>query len=177
MILEETINKLIRDTINLVLSVPGYAIKAKQNAPRPTGSYASVDFISDRNIGWEQHELVDNLIDLDITENISGLREITISIDFFRDSSIDYSRKVRTALVRQSVQELFSAAGVGLVKRTEVREISEPLENGWEERSQFDLTLSAVGTDLDIIKSIQSVEISGDAQFNGNSYNTIIEVP
>ncbi len=173
----DTINKFLRDVVNLIIVDTDYTIKAKQSgAPRPTGSYADVDMVTDRSIGWEQHELKDNTGDNDITDTISGVREITMSINFYRDSALDNARKVRIALVRNSIQELFNAADLGLLLRSEVREISEPLENGWEERAQFDIGLSAVGSDSDIIKSILSVDMTGQYEKGGLIYNFTIEV-
>lgn len=177
MIPSDTINKFIRDTINLLLSDADYSIKDKQTgAPRPKGSYATVDVTLDMSVGWEQKNLVDNTEDNDLTENISGMRQITVSTNFYRDSAVDNARKVRTGLSRESIQQLFSAANLGLTTRSEVREISEPLENGWEERAQFDIVLSAVGTDNDVIKSILSVDMAGQYQNHGLIYNFNIEV-
>ena len=177
MILESTINKLIRDVINLLLVTAEYTIAAKQkDAPRPIGAYADVDFVSDTSIGWEQQELVNNGGDPDLTERITGMREIMMSVNFYRSNSIDNARKVRTGLIRESIQELFKAANLGLIRRSDVREISEPLEDGWEERSQFDIVLSATGTDSDIVRSILAVDISGEFQSRGLKYNFTIEV-
>ena len=63
-----------------------------------------------------------------------------------------------------------------MVRRSEVREISESLENGWEERAQFDIVLSAVGTDTDIVRSILTIDIAGEFQSRGLKYNFTIEV-
>ena len=99
-----------------------------------------------------------------------------IIIGFYRNSSIDNARKVHSGLVRESVQALFREAGIGLIRRSEVREISETLENGWEERGQLDIFLSAVGTDTDLVRSIESVDMAGEFQARGLIYNFNIEV-
>lgn len=175
--LEEVVNKLVRDSVNLVLGIPGYTIKAKQaGAPRPTGAYAVVDFLADEALGWEQRDYTDNTSDPDLTESISGLRNITMSINFYREDAMDNSRKVRTGLVRESIQSLFSQAGIGLVSRSDVRDIDSPTDDGWEERSEFDLVLNAVGTDSDIVRSIMAVDIAGEFQARGLAYNFNIEV-
>ena len=177
MLLEEAANKLIRDTVDLVLGTPGYTIKSKQkDAPRPTGDYATVDYLATESVGREQRFFEDNETDLDITENIQGSRNLTMSINFYRESATENSRKVKKGLVRESIQALFSIAGVGLVSRSEVREIDEPTEDGWEERSQFDLVLNTVGTDSDIVRSIQSIDIAGEYQARGIDYILNIEV-
>ena len=178
MVLKDAVNKLLRDSVNLILAESNYAIMAKQkDAPRPLGDYASVDMINDQGVGIEQHTYTDqDDPDVDIVEDIAGVREIMMSIDFYRDNAIDNARLVRTGFIRESIQVLFRAAGLGLATRSEVREISEPLENGWEERAQFDIVLNAVGTDSDLIRSILSVDIAGEFQARGLKYNFIIEV-
>lgn len=177
MILEETINKLLRDTVDLLLTSPDYTIKAKQkDAPRPQGDYADVNFISDIGVGWEQFEYQNRTNGSDLDSTSKGMRQIMMSIGFYRDGSIDNARKVHSGVARESVQTLLHAAGLGLIRRSEVREIFEPLENGWEERAQFDIFLSAVGTDVDLVKSIESVDMTSEFQARGLIYNFNIEV-
>lgn len=177
MTLEEAINKLVRDAVDLLLEQPGYTIRSKQKgAPRPQGAYAAVDFVTSESLGWEQRIFEDNDSDPDLTEYISGLRNITMSINFYRQDAMDNARKVRTALVRESIQSLFSQAGVGLVSRSEVRELDEPRDSGWEQRSEFDLVLNTVGTDSDVVRSILTADIAGEFQARGLVYNFNIEV-
>ena len=132
--------------------------------------------MTDSSIGWEQRTLEDNVGDDDLTETIEGMREIMFSIGFYRDGAIDNARKVRTGFVKESVLELLRAANIGLTRRSEVRPISEILENGWEQRAQFDIVLSAVGSDTDLIRSILAVNIAGEFQARGLKYNFDIEV-
>ncbi len=177
MILQETINKLLRDVVDLILVSPGYTIKAKQkDAPRPIDAYGDVDFISDTPVGWEQFEYEDRDADDDLDNTSKGMRQIMMSIGFFRDSSKDNATQVQLGMVRPSVQSLFRQAGLGLTRRSEVRGISEALENGWEERAQFDIILSALGTDTDIVRSILSVDMAGQFQARGLTYDFNIEV-
>lgn len=177
MILEETLNKFLRDIVNLLLASPGYTIKAKQKgAPKPNGKYAAVDFVNDIRVGWEQKEFENNSENEDLTENISGMREIMMSVTFYRDDAADNARKVRIGLIRESIQELFKSANLGYVRSSEIREIDEPLSKGWEERSQFDIVLSAVGRDSDIVTSISSLDLNYQYQARGLVYNSNIEV-
>ena len=177
MLLEEAINKLVRDSVNLVLETPGYTIRSKQrDAPRPQGPYAVVAFVASESIGLEQRVFEDNDDNLDLTEKISGLRNITMSINFYRANATGNSRNARIGLVRESIQSLFSSAGVGLVSRSEVRDIDSPTDDGWEERSQFDLVLNTVATDQDIVKSIQAIDITSEVQYRGPKYTFNIEV-
>lgn len=174
MILEETVNKLVRDIVNSVLNVNN-TIKAKQNGPRPMGTYADVDFLHDDSIGWDQKVITDENAQ-DVNHTTQGARNITLSIGFYREGAMDNARKVRTGFARQTVYETLYSADMGLVDRSEVRDISEVFESKWEERAQFDLTLSAVGTDTEIINAILSVTIDGDFQTSGKSIPITVEV-
>jgi hypothetical protein len=178
MILYGVINKLIRDTVDLALISPGFTIKAKQqNAPRPPGAYADVDLISDTGIGWDQYSIENNIADPDITVNTDQMRRIALSLGFYRQGAIDNARLVQQALVRQSIQDIWRQGKVALIRRSEVREISSTLEDTWEERAQFDIMISVVGTDQDVIRSIQSVDIAGRYQTENLYYNFNLEIP
>lgn len=170
MILTDVLNKAIRDTVLTIIGGNYVVIAAKQSAaPRPDGSYADVDFLSQATIGWDERSLENN--GDDITENISGMREVVMSIGFFRDNAIDNARKVHTGLIRSSIQTLWNTAGIGLTKRGAITEITEALETTWEERSTFDITLNLIGDDTDIIGSILSVEIDGSFRPLGSNTN------
>ena len=136
-----------------------------------------MDFLTDTGTGWEEVELTDNELDLDLTETITGFREVTYSIGFYRDGAYDNARKVRTGVLRESVQALMRAGLVGLGQRSEVRSITENLETGWEQRAQFDITLHVLGSDSDAVTSIQSLEIQGEIETNSLVYPITIEVP
>lgn len=177
MIAYELINRLVRNTVDLILLSPGFTIKAKQqNAPRPKGAYADVDIISDLGLGWDQYDRKDNAQDLDITTTTQQLRQITLSVNFYRDDAVDKARKVQQALCRETIQSIFTQAKAALIRRSEVREISSTLENTWEERAQFDILLSVVGTDQEIIRSIQSVDIPAEYQTGDVNYKFNVEI-
>jgi len=171
------LSKIIRESIDSITGINGLSIDAKQlDAPRPTGNYATVDVSDDRANGWEEVELLDNNLDPDIAGIYSGYREITFSINFFRSGAVDLARASRTGFVRESISEAFKAGKIGLLSRSEVREISLALENGYEERAQFDLTISAVGTDTEILRSVEVVSIELRSQYRNVEHIAQIEV-
>lgn len=177
MILEEVLNKLIRDSVDLILAIPDFSVKAEQpdDAPRPTGAFAAIDFVSDFNLGWEQRDLVDEG-DEDLTETISGQREVMMSVNFFNTGARDNARKARTGFVKTSILQLFNAAKVGLVRRSDVRDLTEIVRGTWEPRAQFDLFLNVVGSDSEIIAAILSADIELEHQSGSVIYNATIEV-
>tara|TARA_R110000744_G_scaffold111795_1_gene209984 strand:- start:335 stop:874 length:540 start_codon:yes stop_codon:yes gene_type:complete len=175
-IIEETLNKIVREIVDIIIGTNGYTIAAKQNAPRPAGAYASVDAVLIKQLGWEESTLTDRLLDDDIDEHIEGSREVMYSIQFFREDAISNASSVQTGVIRTTIQDKLRAADLGLVSRSDVRDISEALENGWETRAQFDFVLSATGTDDDIITSIMEANISGNFETRGNQLPIDIEV-
>lgn len=177
MILEETVNKFVRDAINLILNDPSViVIRGRQDAAAPSGNspYAAVNFVNETPIGWDQSTYSDSGEDLGQT--IEGMREIMLSVDFYRTGARDNARRCKQGVIRNSIREFFVAADLGYVRSSEVRDISVTLGDGWEDRAQFDIVLSAVGTDTDIVRSIQSVNIQAEYQFRGIAYNQSIMV-
>lgn len=164
MIDHAALNKLVRDSINTILGIPGFAVAAKQNAPRPAGAYAVVDFLTSVNYGWENITYENDTLTDDLIENIEGLKLVTLSISFFRDSARNNAEKVRIGLLRQSVQSAFYALDVGLISRSEIRDIDESLEFGWEDRAQMDITISVSNTDSDTTPAIAAMTITGEVQ-------------
>jgi len=175
-LVEASLNKIVRDIINNIVEISDFAIAAKQNAPRPATSYASVDVITINKVGWEEQELTDRVVDADVDSKREGYREVMYSLNFYRTGAYDNALKVQIGLVRQAIYEALWIAEMGLGSRSEVRDISEPLEKGWEERAQFDLVLSVIGTDEEIIRSIEQVTIQGDFETRGTSFPVTVEV-
>ena len=154
------LNKVIRDTVNSILGVDNFAIASRQkDTPRPLGSYADVDFLSEESLSWYEQEISTSVLgDLDF--DYTDLRHITFSLGFYRDGAFDNARRCHVGLQRQSVRSLFNSAQIGLATRSSIRQISETLEDGIEERAQFDVTLSVVGSDSEIIGCIERADIS-----------------
>ena len=176
MILEEALNMLMRHTMNLVVGQTNYAIKSQQkDAPRPSGPYGDVLLMHDRLMGWEQIDY-SNRTDMNLDVRGRGIHEVMFSLGFYRDSAIDNARRVHAGIFRESIRAMFRTAQVGLARRSEVRQISEPLESGFEERAQFDIFLSVVGVDSDIVTCIESVDMNMEYQARGLVYNSQIEV-
>ena len=177
MILDETLNKFVRDIINLILETPDFAIRAKQqNAPRPIEQYATVDLTTYTSVGTDHFENENGQITDTIERTSSGYRSVMCSVNFYRDDSKDKARTVRKGLSRETIQDLFKAANIGLIRNSEIRDIDFALEDTWESRAQFDIFLSIIDNDTDIINSINSVDVSSVYESRGLEYNFNIEV-
>jgi len=175
MILDSALNKIIRDITNSILGVPGFAIKSKDKGQRPKGAYADVDVMVESSVGWEEKTLSPNS-PTDLISTSQGARVILVSIGFYRDSAFDNARAVKNGFIRESTLQALSLGGLGLVDRSDVRDVSEVLETDWEDRAQFDLTLSAVGNDSELIDCINSAIVSGAFETRGKSIPISVEV-
>lgn len=173
MIIEETINKFIRDIVNNIVGNDSYSIRGRQNAPRPSTPYCDIEYLSGLNIGIEEQKLIDNDSG-DLDEIVSGQREIIFSLNFHKESAYDNASKVRSSLVLSNILQLFLEADIGLIRRSEVRDLSEAFENGFEERAQFDLFLNIVSSIEGTVNAISSIDISGIFQSNEMQNNITI---
>ena len=154
------LNKVMRDTVNSILGLSNFTIASRQkDAPRPIGSYADVDFLSEQALSWYEEELIQQGAG-SLSVTYTDLREITFSLGFYRDDAFDNARRCHVGLQRQSIRSAFNTAKIGLTSRSDVRQISENLEDGIELRAQFDITLSVVGRDSEIIGCIEQADIS-----------------
>lgn len=176
MIVEESINLVIRTAINLIIGESEFAIKGKQGAPSPNTPYATVDYLTGVSAGIEQNEKADILGDTTLLYSYRGMREITFTLAFFKGLAIDNAEAVKIGLVRETIVSLFNVSGLGIGARSNVIELSKVMKTQFEERAQFDLTLSTVATDQEIIESIGSLDIAGEYQSRGIKYNYNIEV-
>ena len=174
-LIEENINKLIRECIDTILGIPMYSIRANQDAPRPKTAYASVSISSFANVSLEETEYSDNE-DGTITETIRSPRNLLVSINTYRELAKDRASAIRIGMMRSSILEKLNASNVGLGNRSEVISIPEDLGTGWEERANLTITLNIVDEDSDSINSIESVGIQGEYQSNSNITNLSIEV-
>jgi hypothetical protein len=173
----DVINTFLRNAIDTILQIPGYTVKADQlNAPRPRGAHGSVEFLTLQAAGLEEY-VFNNRIDDDIDVEMSYMGQCSMTLAFYKDNAIDNAIKVRYGLAQTFMIDLFSIAKLGLLQRSIVINLTSALESGFEQRSQFDVTLSTVGSETQIVNSISSIEILSKIQTNSMTESTIIEVP
>lgn len=176
MISEEVLNKFLRDCINIILNNSEFTIRGQQNTPvRPLASYADVVFLSSVSQGIDSIEYSD-LDAQNITSTRKGLREISFSINTYKDFAIDNIRKIKIGFLRESILSLFRSANIGFMKTSNVRNITEALDNGFEQRGQLDIFMYIVDNDEDVIARINSVDIQGEYQYRNLKYNSTIEI-
>jgi len=165
--------------VQLVINTTGLAadkvIIANQDAPRPSGGYASVFVTPSLKMGLDR-VTYNNDIGVDLDETIEGHREVKISLNFFRTDAYTNAGTFLILLQATSVIDYFKANGLGFVGVSEVRDISEVNKEQWEERFQFDLTLFALANFTETVSAIATANIEGVAESGDNSSNININI-
>ena len=172
--MNEKVNELIRHAVNLILQKDNFAIKAKQNAPRPVHAYATVDLVSEAPNGQPDSEITKSISGRSVIEN-TFLRSFVISLVFYKRRAMENARKTHMGMFRESVQSVLSAGGLGLVRLTDILHLPEPINATWENRAQFDMHLSSVMSDIETVNSIISASIDGEYQGTGEPISMRIE--
>lgn len=179
---DDTINKDLRSILRLIINDVSYkVIQADQNAPRPLTPYCTVKVLGSRTVSLEETSYEDSgATGSQITSR--AMRSILVSFNFFkRDSLVTHdpfymAGLCRQALVRNSINELLGSKGLGTVKRSQVKNLTFELDNGFEERASFTATFNFVDIDSDIYTTIGTVEIDGSYTYESRTedYDIIV---
>lgn len=165
-ILEEPLNKLVRDAIDTITGVPDLAVRARQpDAPRPNGPYATVDILTRVTIGVEQQEYENNTGDDDLTGTRAGMVESTYTISFFRVGAYDLANQAVVGFTRNAIIDTFKAALVGIGERSPIRVVPQEVSGTLEDRTTFDITLNYIHADEENIFSILTAEVTINEEF------------
>ena len=165
-ILEEQLNKLVRDAIDTINGTPGLTIRARQSdAPRPNGPYATVDILSRVTLGVEQIQYENNTGDDDLTGTRSGMVESTYTVSFFRGAAYDTAFQSKLGFTRESIIDTFKAALVGIGLRSNIRVVPQEVSGSLEDRTTFDITLNYIHDDEENIISILTAPVTINEEF------------
>jgi hypothetical protein len=140
-------------------------IVAHPNAPRPAASsYAAVNIISSgrrrkRSLGPIYYEDVVDGEGVDrVVQTNAEEWEWTASIGIYGVGALDYARRLVNSLeIGTNIIDYFTPLHVAEVSL--VRRIPELVENEWENRANFDLTLHGVVLDGYLVDVVQHGEI------------------
>lgn len=172
---ERDLNKLIQSVVRAKLPTGSVVIRAKQNAPRPNVPlYASVNVLTLVSEGWEDFKDEDDPT-IDINRTHTAMVRSLISVNFFGLGARQQGKLVRMCLTYEAQRALFAANGVGLIKRTAVKDLSRIRHADYEERAHFDLEVYHHFVDEpETITETQVIRIEGEAQEPPGVRETII---
>jgi hypothetical protein len=178
---DDKINGYIREALELIINDSKYlVIKADQNAPRKTLPYCTVKIMASRSSSWDDfsHKGI-NETETEITSK--AMRSILVSFNFFKNDTEEHdpfyvAGLCRQALNRNTISSKLNSDGLGLATRSQVKNMTFELDNGFEERANFTATFNFVDTDSEIITTISTVEAEGEYHINGRVESLDINV-
>ncbi len=178
---DDTINKYLRDVLVYIIDDVDYlVIKADQNSPRPKVPYCTVKITSSRSASLEEFSFADEgLTDSKITTK--AMRTLRVAFDFFKKDVEDHdpfyvAGLCRQALSRLGITSMLSLKGLGLAIRSQVKNLTFELDNGFEERAHFIATFNFVDIDEEVTTTINAVEVTGEYQSNGRIEPMVIDI-
>ena len=166
------IEVLIADAVTMATGIP--SIIANQDAPRPSGTYATVFISPEEKTGYDKTEYANSTLELD--ETVSGLRRVTASINFFRDGARGGASLLKSKLQSNKLIEFFKTNNLGFAGISLIRDLSEVNKEFWEERAQLDLIFHALSISTEEVLAIKEADINGQTETGENIYNVNINV-
>lgn len=106
-----------------------------------------------------------------------GMRKAVCSINVFGPDAIDLASKIRDSLGRPDIVESFIVAGLAHLDDSDIEDLTELQETEYEERGQFDLTVSFIGGSEIDVSAIEKVNVAGSASGSQPDHETTLTVP
>lgn len=171
---DEKLNEYIREALELIIDDSSYlVIKADQNSPRKNQPYCTVKVISSRPASLEEDDYLDSGETSTLLSS-KAMRSVLVSFNYFKNGAEKHdpfyvAGLCRQALNRFSITSMLIENGLGLATRSQVRNMTFELDNGFEERANFTATFNFVDEDSEITTTINTANASGEYQINGRT--------
>lgn len=134
--------------------------------PRPEGQYALLNIVSTEKLINDVRSET-RLGDGSIKADYQGVRKVMVSVNVYRDNTMEQMIKLRSSLAKILTQDYFNSLNIGLINSSNVNHIPEQIGKDWEDRSQCDFFFHYIPTiesdpDISEIKQIEVVNEIND---------------
>ncbi len=137
---------------------PGQVIFEDQSENRPAGPYASLKILTGpQRIGH------DVLMNSTPHFTISGLRELTLSVNLYRNDALERAASLHSKIQDPLILEMFQAIGLAYISETSIRDLTRPIGPRFEKRYQFDVRFRLADnneTNPGVIEEVQAEGIA-----------------
>ena len=158
--LQNALDILIRKFVSLASGLASSAvIPGDDPHPAPNGSYASVKEITKIGSGIDSEVAIDGPTDIQATLKHSGRREITYSVQFYRDGAADFADGLLSYASKTSGQIWLAENGLTWQIAGPVQNLDSVMGSKSESRRAVDITLRYQSTSQEDINTIGSVGI------------------
>jgi len=131
-------------------------IFANQNAPRPSGSYFTLQILRTTQRGEPQETQNDGL-----GQKVVQWDEMTLQVKAIGEDSFLRAYTARTAMGLRWVVDAFAAAFAGVGQITPLQNVPTVRSNGWDDQSVFDVIFNIVTETSESSQNIISIELEG----------------
>jgi len=149
-------------------------VVSRQNAPTPVGQFSVVDLISLSSPMMHEityMELPDPATE--VQETIQAFYEMHFSVGFFGEQAMARASEFRVSVSSQSIDQFSNDNGISIGRMGDLRHLSTPGRQQFEERAQFELVIYVVDSALFLLNTINDLTINGSFRGAFNSDITI----
>lgn len=133
--------KLLYPAVKLASGVP-MVIPAADNAPAPTGPYASIHIrtdIRERGMAFKDRRLLPDNETFEHT--VRSQQEVTCTVEFYRDGAKEYAANMLQMDKRDDIVWTLYKAGLNIMRTGPVLDLTALQSNQYEERARVDIYL------------------------------------
>src|SRR5690606_4842441 len=132
---------LLRPAVMTASGVP-MVIPAADNAPAPTGPYASIHVrtdIRERGMAFKDRRLLPDNETFEHT--VRSQQEVTCTVEFYRDGAKEYAANMLQMDKRDDIVWTLHKAGLNIMRTGPVLDLTALQSNQYEERARVDIYL------------------------------------
>ena len=122
---------------------PYYLINSHQDYEAPKGPYAAFNIANVQDMGTLEEGVFE-----DEGLRVKQHQRVTITIDTFGQGAKTAATKLSVFMEYPSMTQNLDNVGVGYIDKTQVRDFTELIQAGYEERAQFEITLGTADGNL-----------------------------
>jgi len=140
-----------------------HVINLNTTAPRPQGQYVAINILNIRKIGESESKytaIPNNLVDV----NHSSIFELMLSIDIYRGETFNILSRLSNSTDEVWITEFFSSKSIGIINQSASRDLSQAINNSWEERLQCDFFFYVTDSNTETVETIEHISGNGIGQ-------------
>lgn len=171
--IEANVVKMMK-LVDLALGKPKFTYMAQENQPKPKGSFAAVQLISEENPGIDTTVTVQ--VDADEYAEITrGIRILTFEV-YFSEAG-DMASRLMASFRRPDIYEYMMREQFAVMDMARARNTTTTLDTNWEMRDCVRVTCSAPVEYVYQIGIVEKVEAPGVYYSGEDATDILIQVP
>lgn len=159
-----TVSEFKQNIRTWVVNVLGVeVIFSHGSGPRPSGKYAVINILNIESV-MTPEVIQTRQGDGAIQADYNNIQKSMVSINIYRDDSLDSMINLKNSLGKISIQDYFNNLNIGILVPNAINRVPEQIGKSWENRSQCDYFFHYVPTitpDSDV-SEIKQIEVTNN---------------